>query len=241
MRADLLYVVDHHNRIPNPKVVRISNVPDYFEKNVGLQSNLPDSGEIFIDVGANEGAWTIPFAKRYRKVYAFEPDARAYIGLQQNLTKEHLTNVAAYPTAVGSSDTSLTMATYESTVHTKPLFNADLVQSVNPHSGGFMGNVIVPCTTLDSLCASIPPDTEGIAVKIDVEGGEVEVLLGAAQLITTFKPKLFVEIHATVLKQECMKLLVDYGYDIEIIRHPHFKPDHPAYDFHMWLAASPKK
>jgi FkbM family methyltransferase len=48
----------------------------------------------------------------------------------------------------------------------------------------------IEVTTLD---AALPPDTRPALVKIDVEGGELEVLLGARRLLTDARPILALE------------------------------------------------
>lgn len=213
---------------------------DHFERNSGLHNHLPQTGDVFIDVGANEGAWTIPFAKAYSKVYCFEPDTRPYTALLSNLTTNHLTNVVVYPTAVGSSYNNISMAIFETTVHTKPLFNEAQKTSVNPDAKEQLRTISVPCVPLDNLHSSIHPDTEVISLKVDVEGGEVEVLLGAGQILSTFNVNCFIEIHSKELKEQCMALLTAMGYETEIVRHPNYKPTDPPYEQHMWLKAKKK-
>jgi hypothetical protein len=49
-------------------------------------------------------------------------------------------------------------------------------------------------------------------VKIDVDGGEVEVLRGAERLLVEHRPSLIVETHSQELERQCAWFLADHGY-----------------------------
>ena len=73
-------------------------------------------------------------------------------------------------------------------------------------------------TSLDAECARLgPPD----AVKVDVEGDELEVLLGGAGLLESRRPLLFLELHLDLLERrgvavgEIVALLARHGYRFE--------------------------
>jgi FkbM family methyltransferase len=76
----------------------------------------------------------------------------------------------------------------------------------------------VAVTSLDAECARLgAPD----AVKVDVEGDELEVLLGATGLLEARRPPLFLELHLDLLERrgvpagEIAALLARYGYRFE--------------------------
>lgn len=66
-----------------------------------LLAALPDNG-VCIDVGANIGYYSVLAGLRADKgqVHSFEPEARNFALLQQNITLNHLSNVMAYPAAL---------------------------------------------------------------------------------------------------------------------------------------------
>ncbi|CAD7769651.1 Methyltransferase FkbM domain protein [Candidatus Methanoperedenaceae archaeon GB50] len=73
---------------------------------------------------------------------------------------------------------------------------------------------------------SVSPDSiveDADVVKIDVEGGELEVLRGMKNLLAKGKVKIICEVHTTLLSslgystQEITKLLNQYGYNIYLI------------------------
>jgi FkbM family methyltransferase len=139
-------------------------------------------GMTVVDVGANIGSLTVPFARLVGpggKVIAFEPQRIIYQMLCGNLALNALDNVFAYNSAAGRAAGSITV----------PPVN--YAQAGN-FGGISMGNSgpgeTVPLTTIDSLglqrCGLI---------KIDVEGMELDVLVGAMTTLRQFRPRLYVE------------------------------------------------
>ncbi len=55
--------------------------------------------DIFVDVGAHIGSYTIPIANKAQKVIAFEPNKYTFELLTNNISLNHLTNIEAYNTA----------------------------------------------------------------------------------------------------------------------------------------------
>lgn len=70
----------------------------------------------------------------------------------------------------------------------------------------------VDIITLDSLDNEL---TNSLSIiKIDVEGMEYEVILGAESLITKYKPEIFAEITDNIELEKIHSFLVQYGYYI---------------------------
>lgn len=64
-------------------------------------------------------------------------------------------------------------------------------------------------------------------MKVDVDGGELEVLEGMEVLLATHHPKLLVETHSRELEQECMRLLEHMGYNVTIIQNAWWRALYP--------------
>ena len=66
-------------------------------------------------------------------------------------------------------------------------------------------------TTIDVLVYEEgwpPPDV----IKMDVDGGEVQVLTGATRVLHEHHPRLIVEVHSIELENQCSRLMTNAGY-----------------------------
>lgn len=138
-------------------------------------------GGLFVDVGANVGAYSVLAAKGGMDVVAFEPQPWCRKMLEKNTRG---LPVSVYPFALGSA--------------------AGEAHIQEWYTGDFTGEV----RTLDSF------DLAPALVKVDVEGMELQVLLGAASTLERKHPDLTVEIHGPD-QAEIRKLLADLGYSVK--------------------------
>jgi FkbM family methyltransferase len=151
---------------------------------------------VALDIGANVGLWTSDISKEFRKVIAYEPVADFRKCLQRNVSLE---NVNIEACALGNENTFIDMIiTEENTGHSH----------VNPES---KGSGKIPMYRLDDLELR-----EVDYIKIDCEGYEYNILLGAEQTIKKFKPVIVIEqkFHKDVgIKDEgqAYDLLIGWG------------------------------
>lgn len=156
------------------------------------------------DVGANVGSYTIlasVLVGPTGAVMAFEPLAENVDYLMRHVQINRLENVEIIPAAVADSSgmTRFSPASDRVLGHIDPT-----------------GHLQVPCITLDDMVLGKghrPPD----CIKIDVEGGEVAVLRGAAQLLQSHRPIVFVATHGSSLDAECRAILLAAGYAVNQI------------------------
>ncbi len=125
--------------------------------------------DTYFDIGANIGLTTLLAAQVAGKIYAFEPEPRAYSRLQAHIRLNKLTNTEAYQLAISNREGSA--ALYQ-------CINNDGSHSMDQEFMATIGNtyaapIVVPTQPLNSL--SLPMPT---LVKIDVEGHEQAVLEG---------------------------------------------------------------
>jgi len=152
----------------------------------------PDPGDVVIDVGAHIGSYTVRCAKAVGEkglVIAFEPDPENFKVLLLNVKMNNLKNVIAFPYAVGKSNGIIKLH--------KSKFTG--FHSTVRFPQGYIGSIKVKVITLDAL-------TENIGVKkidwikIDVEGGEAEVLEGAVNTLKLSK-RIIIEVWKSNLKR----------------------------------------
>ena len=133
-------------------------------------------GDVFYDIGANIGLYSIILAKvvgTSGQVIAFEPGTEADEHLRDNVEANALTNVRCFQRALG--DRSGHEKFY------KGQGNADS-SLVRPPTGAYMGHEMVDVVEGDRLVESenLPLPS---AVKVDVEGNEYAVLKGLSQTL----------------------------------------------------------
>src|ERR1017187_2516790 len=143
----------------------------------GLDFMTLSSEEILVDCGAFTGdsmRWFVEaVGGQYAKIYAWEPDPKNLVELQDCIAAEGLKNVTVVPCCAFGRKGSL-------------CFDS-LGTATSFVTGG--GGSIVACDTIDNICG----DTT--LIKMDVEGSEMEVLSGAAETVKRHKPKLAVAVY----------------------------------------------
>ena len=159
------------------------------------------SGDAVLDVGANIGTHSVPFAHAVGptgRVYAFEPQRTVYQVLCANAALNGLSNI--YAMHAGVSD-------HDGVVRVR---NSDLV------TGGNLGNYHLADAEDGEPVAVVQIDRIAFPVvrllKIDVEGMESKVLLGARQLISRDRPLLFVENNQHERSGELLRLIESLRY-----------------------------
>lgn len=92
-------------------------------------------------------------------------------------------------------------------------------------------------TTLDAAAESFGPPG---FVKMDIEGGEVDALLGAASLLALGKTAWIVETHGAGLETRCLEILDAAGCATTIIEQPGFLGEHRPDAHNRWIVATPR-
>ncbi len=150
------------------------------------------AGDTFVDVGANIGLMTLAGAAtvgREGRVYAFEPLPSVYEILLRNIALNHAANVRAYAVALG--ETEETRAIYEN-----PDVNRASASLLD--TGRSRAAAEVRVEVLDHVLRELGVGAAH-ALKVDVEGWELPVLLGAKELLSSdAAPVLIAECSETV-------------------------------------------
>lgn len=158
------------------------------------------AGMTFWDIGAHIGFMSIIASRAvgpFGHVHAFEPFSGNFARLTNTIELNHVRNVVPHNLAIGDRRGSAELFIGDTT-GTNSL--------ANKHAG--KGSILVACETIDALSEQLGvPDL----IKIDVEGAEVEVLLGGRQTFLRSKPTIIVEANAI---DRCRAVLPGYEFKL---------------------------
>ena len=161
-------------------------------------------GQIIFDIGAHAGFYTLlasVLVGESGQVFAFEPLPKNISYLKGHIELNNLTNVKVIESAV-SKFSGITSFTESSTG-----YQGSISQK---------GNLEVKVVSLDQLFLNneIPVPNH---IKIDVEGHEKSVLIGAKSILENYHPTIFLSIHGRPVYQQCCNLLKSLNYKIKIL------------------------
>lgn len=134
-----------------------------------------------LDVGAHKGEFSsaVRVLLPHVHIYAFEPLQDCYSMLSKKMSKNGA--FRAFPVALGSKAERMTMWRSSYAKSSSILTMAQLHKDVFPESG-VESPMSVEVQTLDDYAAQIALNPK-VLLKIDVQGYEAEVLLGATEVL----------------------------------------------------------
>lgn len=184
------------------------------EAEVAFVSAYLRSGMTVLDIGAHHGFYTLLAAHKVSasgRVIAFEPSPREGRFLRSHLRLNRCKNVSVQPFALGSSNTTATLFLVDGADTgcnslRKPNVNDETVE------------LNVRVRRLDDVLAENCV-TQVDFVKLDAEGGELEILKGASNLVShSPRPAFLVEVQDIRTQpwgyaaREIIAFLEDRGY-----------------------------
>jgi len=134
-------------------------------------------GDVFVDVGANIGLFSLIAARRVGKsgaVYAIEPAQRTFRRLQDNVKLNDFLNVQCFQSALSDESGEFPFYTSED--------GFDAWNSIaRPIAGKSISREFIQCVTWDHFARHRALLGKVTMMKIDVEGWETRVLEGARE------------------------------------------------------------
>ena len=171
---------------------------------------LVQPGMVVFDIGANIGFFTILFGRlvgEKGQVYAFEPFSEAATQANENARLNEMSQIEVVRAAVGSQCGEEEFLLGESSLMGR------LSDGRVNHTETVVSEK-VPVVTIDHFVLErnhAPPSF----VKIDVEGGEVDVLHGMKEVLQQHRPVILCEIHNR--NKEVSHLLREVDYQTQVI------------------------
>jgi FkbM family methyltransferase len=177
------------------------------------------SGDVFWDVGANTGYYSLRLASRFVQVRAFEPNPDAVRILKLKIARARIRNVKVEPLALADSiGTSKFYLFTRVRAKTVGSCNSLIRDSTVRGEGSLKEESItspaieVETTTIDTLLGAGKVDL----MKIDVEGAEFMVLRGGSVALSQGRiHRLVIELHDRTRKDELESVLISSGYRTE--------------------------
>lgn len=173
-------------------------------------------GNTVIDIGANIGLQSLTYSTAVGttgKVIAFEPHPRTFERLNEHLQLNRVTNVEAFNIGIGPVEAILPM--YE-VVESNSGMNRIINSMDDPERFPHVDVHIRPLGRIIDAQGRID------AIKIDVEGFEMEVLKGCEAVINTHRPILLIELDDDNLREnnssaeELLAFLHGIGYEVRV-------------------------
>ena len=173
----LVYAASVNRNIKSPQA---SSMPDPFDDQKYL---VKKSSPVIFDVGSYVGEIACKYAKNFpdASIYAFEPTPTSYNELEKKTHK--INNIQIFNFAL--SDTNNKCQFYLNKFSPTNSMLAPSSKAHNVWGNGLVETqetINVDCTTLDEFCKYKHIDHIDI-LKIDVQGGELNVLRGANDIL----------------------------------------------------------
>lgn len=207
------------NLIPE---VKMRCYPDSYSASAALYCGLYDydemsfllrylrSEDIFLDIGANIGVYTLLAASKLDQgqIYSIEALPKNFIRLEENLAINRFSNVKTYQIAVSDTEGRISLNLAEG--DSMPFITVDRTEN----------SISVLTSTLDNLMINHEKLENLTLAKIDIEGAEMLAFKGAHSLLKRQIPYVWIlEINDTVnnfghQKQDVVDLLNQYNYEL---------------------------
>ena len=156
-----------------------------------IVKQLLGPGDTFIDVGANEGWYSVIAARIVGpsgSIIAVEPQERCWPAIHRNFALNRMLNYRVIPYALGDQEGETEMTLY-------PSLNNEASSLVNEPRSRYFLRQKTQVIRLDSVVAALGLASVRLA-KIDCEGFELEILKSAKQLLArSVVDYLLVELH----------------------------------------------
>jgi len=186
-----------------------SNWNKYFSDEKSKIRQYLKNGDVVVDVGANIGLFSLILSDLVGasgQVFSFEPIPMLHKKLVDNINLNRINNVKTIESGIGDKESEIEIF-------------------LNPEQSGLSSAVAKPSSNyvtqkikLTSLDKFFMSRKEKISfIKIDTEGYEPQVLLGAKELIERDKPIIYIELGGDhqQTSSESLKILKELNYSCE--------------------------
>lgn len=173
---------------------------DYYDKpGILFLKKYLHTDDVFVDVGANVGAFTLMAANKVGnngKIIAFEPVSKVYEQLKYNIQLNNLHQVKIEKKALYNETTELNFVISA---------NSNLgMSSIFEHDEKNGQTEIVQAIKGDEYFSNNPIPKMDL-IKMDIEGAEYFALQGLKETLKKYKPIILIEISEPILHNNHLK------------------------------------
>ena len=172
----------------------IRNLKIWDEKIINLiVKQINDSNSIFIDIGCNYGAYSIPISriKNNLKVICFDPSRKSLDRLDENINLNNLKNIKYYKLGIGEKKG-------------KVYFDDDINNYKNSGSFEINNKNLGYKINIDSIDKLVRENKiqikKNVYIKMDIEGYEFFALKGLVKTINNYNVTIFFEFSKKILE-----------------------------------------
>lgn len=216
---------------------RIANAGPYQKKNLLRLRELKPNARTVIDVGANIGMNTIEYATWAKTVHSFEPTQQTFSMLERtvDLAKQQGNSAKGwYPLKEGFADTTVTgdIHLYDVALSSSSGTSEIIIKKDNA-GHNYLDNLHLPTRTGQVRTRPTQPPTQTVQlrtldsydfedvdiIKVDVEGHEFDVVLGAEQTILKYQPIVQLEMveHQPIRFNWNCQMIYDWFYERDYV------------------------
>ena len=172
----------------------IRNLQIWDKENIELILNIIKQKKyIFLDIGCNYGAYSIPIAKNNNDtdVYCFDPSENTLKKLKENIKLNNIQNITYFDIGIGESE--------------KNVFFDDNIENFK-NSGSYQINNSnlgkkIKINSIDNLInQNVIKPNKNIIIKMDIEGYEFYALQGLQETINNFNVIIFFEFSKKIIE-----------------------------------------
>lgn len=178
----------------------------YYEKELGdLIRKILLPGDIFLDIGANIGYFSLLAAKHQptARIFSFEPVSPIFNLFEQNISLNDIKNITAINSAVGEANS-------ENYIYISGADNTGMSSFQKPEN--YSGSTEkVKIVSIDEWFSNSGLSKIDL-IKLDIEGSELSALKGMKEALLNFKPAVVSEINPEMLRQFNTKAVDIFNY-----------------------------
>jgi len=217
LRTDIVNIQDHKMYLDRHDSMKLSINEVYEPLEIELIKKEINLNDFVIDVGAHIGYHSLNMVKcvgKSGKVFSFEPEPENFSILKKNVEVNQYNNVITENKAVGSNNNKIILYTSQTHSGTHRIYPSKSCQN----------QIEIECVKLDDYFKKNNFLDKIKLLKIDVEGAELNVLEGSAEILTINKNlSIFLEFVPNHIRdcgmepKDIIDLLQSYEFKISCI------------------------